>query len=43
MAKRNYALAVIVYIVYSNADPLLLRKKRSGTKLDKTSLSTGVF
>ena len=30
-------------VVSFNADPLSLRKKRSGTKLERTSLSTGVF
>ena len=39
MKHKNDAV-VIVYVVYSNADALSLRAYRSGTKLEKTSLST---
>ncbi len=40
IAKRRGDAVVIVYMVYSNADTLSLRAYRSGTKLEKTSLST---
>lgn len=34
---------VIVHRIYSGADALALREKHSGTKLERTSLSAGVF
>ncbi len=38
--KLRKCAVVIVRMVYSNADTLSLRAYRSGTKLEKTSLST---
>ncbi len=41
--RKEEVASVIVPMIYFNADPLPLRKKRSGTKLERTSLSTDVF
>lgn len=38
IAKFGCLAVVIVYMVFSNADPLSLREKHSGTKLENTSM-----
>ena len=43
IVKLGKYASVIVHLVYSNTDPLSLRKKRSSAKLENTLLSTDVF